>query len=68
MEPDELLHAALRVLSRLTAHPPEEPEPADVECLRQSVPSHELDLRLTTLARLVIEREVKRAKARGAAE
>ena len=66
--PEELLHIGLRVLSRLLADPPEEPALADVECLRQSVPSEERDLQLDSLACHVIEREVKRGKARGAAE
>ena len=62
-EPDELLHIALRVLSRLTTRPPKEPDPADVEYLRQSVPSKERTLQLDTLACRVIERELKRKRA-----
>jgi hypothetical protein len=67
-EPDELLHIALRVLSRLAARPPEEPDRADVEYLRQSVPSQERSLQLDSLACRVIQRELKRRSAGGAAE
>jgi hypothetical protein len=63
-QPNELLHIALRVLSRLTARPPIEPDPADVEYLRQSVPNKEHGLQLDDLACGVIERELKRRKAR----
>jgi hypothetical protein len=62
-EPDELLHIALRILSRLTARPPGDPDPADVEYLRQSVPSKERGLELDDLACNVIQRELKRRKA-----
>jgi hypothetical protein len=63
-QPDELLHIALRVLSRLIARPPVEPDPADVEYLRQSVSSKERRLELDDLACRVIERELKRRRAR----
>jgi hypothetical protein len=63
-EPDELLDIALRVLSRLTKRPQEEPDPADVEYLRQSVPSEERGLQLDDLTCNVIERELKRRRAR----
>jgi hypothetical protein len=63
-EPDELLlHIALRVLFRLTARPPAEPDPADVEYLRQSVPGQTRTLQLDDLACHVIQRELKRRKA-----
>jgi hypothetical protein len=63
-EPDELFEIALRVLSRLTARPPQEPDPTDVEYLRQSVPSKERSLQLDDLACNVIERELKRKRTR----
>jgi hypothetical protein len=62
-EPDELLHIALRVLSRLTARPPAEPDPADVEYLRQFAPRQARTLQLDDLACNVIQRELKQRKA-----
>jgi hypothetical protein len=62
-KPNELFHIALRVLSRLTARPPEEPDPADVEYLRQSASSKERGLQLDSMACKVIERELKRRNA-----
>jgi hypothetical protein len=62
-QPEELLPIALRVLSRLVASPPGQPDPADVECLRQSLPSKEHGLQLEIIACHVIERELKRRKA-----
>jgi hypothetical protein len=67
-EPEELLDTALRVLSRLTSRPPAEPDPADVEYLRQSVPSQACTLQLDDLACNVIQRELKRRKASRKAE
>jgi hypothetical protein len=63
-EPDELFHIALRILSGLTAQPPKEVDPADVEYLRQSVPSKERGLPLDDLACGVIERELKKRRGR----
>ena len=63
-EPDDLFEIALRVLSRLTARPPKEPDPADVEYLRQSATSKERDLPLDDLACNVIERELKKRLGR----
>ena len=65
MEPDELLETALRVLSSCVAY--RTPAASDIQALRASVTEPESTWDADALARLVVERQVRKNKSQGAA-
>jgi hypothetical protein len=61
---DQLIRAALRVRFCFTLSPPTQPDPADVEHLRQHVSSEEKELRANVLAVRILQREMERRTER----
>jgi hypothetical protein len=60
---DELIRAALRVRFCFTLSRPTQPDPADMEQLRQHVNGEEKDLRPNVLAARVLRREMERRRS-----
>jgi hypothetical protein len=65
---EELIAVALRVLSSCcTAAPNTRIDPVDLTRLRRSVSSEKQNWEIDSLARTIVEQELKRYRARGAA-
>jgi len=64
MTDDEIIRSAMRVRFCFALRPPEQPDPSDVESLRQAVSGEEQELPANVLADHILRREMERRKRR----